>query len=94
MTRNFVLSLTASLPLLVTACGWALLTGPGVWTTTAVVAAAVTALLTAFGAAPAHGRLGRRRSRELLDRLLLIDRGRTVAAVVCTVAAFLAVRPA
>ena len=78
--------------LLVGACAWAILAGPDRWTLIAVVAAAVAGLLTALGAAPAHGRLGRGWSRELLDRLLWIDRGRTAAAVVCAVAAFLAAR--
>jgi hypothetical protein len=78
--------------LLVVACGWAVLAGPDAWTLVSVLAAAVAGLLTAFGAAPAHGRLGRGWSRELLHRLLLIDRGRTVAAAVCAGAAFLAAR--
>ena len=78
--------------LLVGACAWAILAAPDRWTLIAVVAAAVAGLLTALGAAPAHGRLGRSWSRELLDRLLWIDRGRTAAAVVCAVAAFLAAR--
>jgi hypothetical protein len=78
--------------LLVVACGWAVLAGPDGWTIVSVAAAAVAGLLTAFGAAPTHGRLGRGWSRELVHRLLLIDRGRTVAAVVCAVAAFLAAR--
>jgi hypothetical protein len=77
---------------LAAACGWALFTGPGLWTAVAIGAAAVAALLTAFGAAPAHGRLGRGWSRPLLTRLLLIDRARAAAAVVCAVAAFLAAR--
>ncbi len=76
------------------ACGWALLTGPDAWTVVAVAAAGVAALLTAFGAAPTHGRLGRGWSRELLVRLLRIDRARTAAAVVCAVAAFGAARGA
>ena len=78
--------------LLVVACAWAILAGPDRWTVVAVVAAAVAGLLTALGAAPAHGRLGKGWSRELLDRLLWIDRGRTAAAVVCAVAALLAAR--
>ncbi|MEU8615032.1 hypothetical protein AB0C29_44310 [Actinoplanes sp. NPDC048791] len=78
--------------LLVVACGWAVLAGPDAWTIVSVAAAAVAGLLTAFGAAPTHGRLGRGWSRELVHRLLLIDRGRAVAAVVCAVAAFLAAR--
>ena len=78
--------------LLAVACGWAVLTGPDGWTTVSVAAAAVAGLLTAFGAAPAHGRLGRGWSRELLDRLLRIDRARAVAAAAGAVAAFLAAR--
>lgn len=78
--------------LLMVACAWAILAGPDRWTLVAVVAAAVAGLLTALGAAPTHGRLGRGRSRELLDRLLRIDRARTAAAVVGAVAAFLAAR--
>ncbi|GAA3342872.1 hypothetical protein GCM10020358_39460 [Amorphoplanes nipponensis] len=77
--------------LLVVACGWAVLAGPDGWTIVALVAAATAGLLTAFGAAPAHGRLGRSWSRPLLHRLLHIDRARAVAAAVCAVAAFLAV---
>ena len=73
--------------LLVVACGWAVLTGPDGWTVVALVAAATAGLLTALGAAPAHGRLGRGWSRPLLDRLLRIDRARTAAAVVCALAA-------
>jgi hypothetical protein len=76
--------------LLVGACGWALLSGPDGWTIVSVGAAAIAGLLTAFGAAPAHGRLGRGWSRSLLDRLLLVDRGRSVAAAVAAVAAYLA----
>ena len=76
--------------LLVAACAWAVLDGPDFWTTVSVAAAAVAGLLTAFGAAPVHGRLGKGRSRALLGRLLRIDRGRTAAAVLCAVAAFLA----
>jgi hypothetical protein len=78
--------------LLVVACGWTLATGPDRWSLVAVVAATVAGLLTALVAAPAHGRLGRAWSRSLLDRLLLVDRGRTVAAAVGALAAFLAAR--
>jgi hypothetical protein len=76
--------------LLAVACGWALLSGPDGWTIVSVGAAAVAGLLTAFGAAPTHSRLGRGWSRPLLDRLLRLDRGRSVAAAVAAVAAYLA----
>jgi hypothetical protein len=76
--------------LLVAACGWALLAGPDGWTVVSVAAAGVAGLLTAFGAAPAHGRLGAGRSQPLLDRLLLIDRARAVTAAVAFLAAVLA----
>jgi hypothetical protein len=78
--------------LLVVACGWAVLAGPDVWTTVSVVAAATAGLLTAFGAAPTHGRLGKGWSPRLLTRLLVIDRARSVAAAVGAVAALLAAR--
>jgi hypothetical protein len=76
--------------LLAGACGWALLSGPRGWTVGAVLAAAVAGLLTAFGAAPLHGRLGTGRSPLLLHRLLVVDRLRTVAAAVAALAAILA----
>lgn len=76
--------------LLAGACGWAVLTEPHGWTIVSVVAAAVAALLTAFGAAPLHGRLGKQWSRPLVHRLLLIDRLRTVAAAVAVIAAIVA----
>src|SRR5690242_12010737 len=56
--------------LLAGACAWTLLTGPRGWAIVAVSAAAAAALLTAFGAAPAHGRLGRGWSPEVITRLL------------------------
>ncbi len=44
--------------LLVVACGWALVTGPGPWEVAAVAACAAAGAVTAGVAAPAHGRLG------------------------------------
>lgn len=76
--------------LLAGACGWALLAGPEGWTIVSVLAAAGAGLLTAFGAAPLHGRLGQAWSQPLLHRLLVVDRLRTVAAAVAAVAAILA----
>jgi len=76
--------------LLAGACGWTLLAGPAGWTIVSVLAAAVAGLLTAFGAAPLHGRLAQAWSQRLLHRLLVVDRLRTVAAAVAVIAAVLA----
>lgn len=74
------------------ACAWLLATGPGsVAAWCAVAAQGATLALTAFGAAPLHGRLGTAApDRRLLTRLLVVDRARLVAAAAGLVAAGLA----
>jgi hypothetical protein len=60
---------------------------PSARVVTAVAAQAVSLGITAFAAAPLHGRLGRARSDEDLRRLLRADRVRTAAALVGLAAA-------
>ena len=77
--------------LLAVASVWALFTGPGVCTLVSLSAVAVAVAVTAFLAAPAHGRLATGRDPALLRRLLRADRVRAVAAVLATAAAIPAV---
>ena len=72
---------------LVVAGGWALVDGPDRWTTVALAAVAVTLLVTAFGAAPAHGRLGDGHDPARIRRLLRVDRVRAAAALLTLAAA-------
>jgi hypothetical protein len=67
--------------------GWALLTGPDGWTWVALAATAVAVLVTAFVAAPAHGRLAAGPGPALIRRLLRADRVRAAAAVLAVAAA-------
>ena len=60
-------------------------------TTMAAVGAVSSIGLTAVGAAPLHGRLGRGHDPGLLSRLLLVDRLRLVGAVVCAAGAVWAI---
>ncbi|CAN7191327.1 hypothetical protein [Knoellia sp. LjRoot47] len=59
-------------------------------TVVAAVGAAGSMVLTAAGAAPLHGRLGGGHDTVLVRRLLLVDRMRLVAAVVCAAGALAA----
>ncbi|GAA4119142.1 hypothetical protein GCM10022415_18840 [Knoellia locipacati] len=59
-------------------------------TVVAAVAAAVSMALTAAGAAPLHGRLGRGHDPRVLHRLLLVDRLRLVGALACAAGAVVA----
>lgn len=74
---------------LLAAGGWALWSGPAAGTWLALAATAVAMLVTAFVAAPAHGRLGGGHDPELLRRLLRADRVRAVAAALALLAAFI-----
>ena len=71
----------------------AVLSEPGsAWVWGADAAALTAGLLTAAGAAPTHGRLGRAHSAHDVRRLLAVDRLRTLAAVLglgCALAAVL-----
>lgn len=76
---------------LVLALGWALILDPvspvSPWLVAAVAGASVSLLTTAVAAAPTHARLGRGRDAVLVRRLLVLDRVRTIGAVVCVVGA-------
>jgi hypothetical protein len=72
---------------LVTAGAWALVSGPDGWTAVALGAVAVTVLVTAFGAAPAHSRLGEGHDPARIRRLLRVDRIRAAAAMLALAAA-------
>ena len=74
-------------------CVWVLVTGPvDAATAVALAGHALAAGTTALVAAPTHGRLGRDgKQRELLRRLLLGDRVRTLGAVTALVASLVAV---
>ena len=75
---------------LVVTGGWALLSGPGAPTLVALAAVAAALLVTAFAAAPAHGRLGAGHDAGRIDRLLCADRVRAGAAAVAFAAALTA----
>lgn len=75
--------------LLIAAVG-ALLRVPSPGTVVAAAALAAAIALTATVAGPLHVRLGRGREEHLLQRLLRVDRGRTLVALVALVAAVLA----
>jgi hypothetical protein len=77
----------------VAVCGWALVDGPLSAPVVVAVAGNAGALAaTALVAGPTHGRLGREGKRpELVRRLLLADRVRTVAAVAAALTSVLAV---
>jgi hypothetical protein len=75
---------------LLAAAGWALWSGPGASTWVAVGATAVTMLITALAAAPAHGRLGHGHDPERIRRLLRVDRLRAATAAVALTAALAA----
>ncbi len=67
---------------------WRLVSEQWSWPEASAVGAAATAFtVTAFVAAPAHGRLGQGWSREVALRLARADVVRVVAAVVCLVGA-------
>ena len=72
---------------------WALLSEPDTWTLISLAAIAVTVLLTATAAAPAHGHLAAGHDQQRLRRLLRVDRGRAAAATLAFLAAALAIRP-
>ncbi len=74
-------------------CAWTLLAGPvDAAVAVALAGHALAAGTTALVAAPTHGRLGRDgRQRELLRRLLLSDRVRTLGAATALVASVVAV---
>jgi|GEM_PF-917156 len=76
---------------LVLALGWALLVArlspPSPWLVAALAGASVSMLTTAVAAAPTHARLGRGRDAVLVRRLLVLDRVRTIGAVLCLVGA-------
>jgi hypothetical protein len=72
--------------------GWALLAGPEAWTLVALAALSAAVLVTAFAAAPAHGRLGAGHDPDRIARLLRADRVRAAAATLALVAAVLAAR--
>ncbi|MGK5683526.1 hypothetical protein [Actinoplanes sp. URMC 104] len=74
---------------LLVACGWALWSGPDAATWVAIAATGAAMAVTAFAAAPAHGRLGHGHDPERLRRLLRADRLRAAAAAVALVAALL-----
>ncbi len=77
---------------LVATCGWSLVAaGPDLWMVLTVAAAGSALLLTALWAGPLHSRLGRCHDPQVLQRLLLVDRCRTVAALACLAAALAAV---
>ncbi|MFW5472596.1 hypothetical protein ACOCJ5_04735 [Knoellia sp. CPCC 206450] len=68
---------------LLAAVAASLLSGPGgVGTLVAAAGAGWSGALTAIGAAPLHGRLGRGHDPDLLRRLLVVDRLRLVGALV------------
>ena len=68
---------------LLAAVAAALLAGPvSIGTLVAAAGAGWSMLLTAVGAAPLHGRLGRRHDEGLVRRLLGVDRLRLIGAVV------------
>lgn len=69
---------------------WAMLSEPSLWVGVSVAGALLAGLATALVAAPTHGALGRGRSAELVGRLLVADRVRSLGAVVCLVAALVA----
>jgi hypothetical protein len=75
---------------LLAAGGWALRSGPGAATGIAVAAAAVTMLITAVAAAPAHGRLAGGHDPGRIRRLLRVDRLRAASAAVALIAALTA----
>ena len=76
---------------LVLAFGWALIVDPlstvSPWLVAALAGASLSMLTTAVAAAPTHARLGRGWDAVLVARLLVVDRVRTLAAVVCLVGA-------
>jgi hypothetical protein len=77
---------------LVLAGGWALTaTWAEPWVLVAVAGGGVSLLATALVAAPTHGRLAGGRDDALVRRLLAADRARAAGAVVCAIAAALAV---
>ncbi len=70
--------------------GWALVEHPeSAWVWLTVVAAGTAFAATALVAAPTHAKLARGKDPVLVDRLLLADRVRAVAAVVACGAALL-----
>ncbi len=75
----------------VVAAAAALLGAPGPAVVTAVAASGATLGLTAFVAAPVHGRLGAGRDPALLRRLLRADRLRSLTALVALASAAVAV---
>ncbi len=78
--------------LLVLAGGWALATaGSDPWVLLATAAGGVSLLGTALVAAPTHAQLGRGRRDDLVHRLMVVDRVRAGGAVVCALAALVAV---
>lgn len=77
---------------LVPVAGWALAaTWPDPWVLLAVAGGGLSLLATALVAAPTHGRLAGGRDEALVRRLLTADRVRASGAVVCCVAATVAV---
>ncbi|MGJ9421163.1 hypothetical protein [Aeromicrobium sp. CF3.5] len=77
-------------PVVVAVCLWALVAGPVTGASIVAVAGNLLAVVVTAGlAAPAHGRLGRQHSTQLISTLLIADRVRTVAAVVALAAACL-----
>ena len=76
---------------LVLALGWALLVDPvspvSPRLVVALAGASLSMLTTAVAAAPTHTRLGRGRDAALVRRLLVVDRVRTLGAVVCLIGA-------
>ena len=76
---------------LLAAAGWALWAGPDAWTWVALAAGAAAMAVTAFAAAPAHGRLAGGHDPHRVGRLLRADRLRLIAAGVALIGALPAI---
>lgn len=87
-SRSIVPVVALSYTALAAAGLWAVLAVPSsAWVWVAVVGALTAGLTTALVAAPTHGALSRGRSPELVRRLLVADRVRTLGAVFALAAA-------
>lgn len=82
-SRSIVPVVALSYSMLLAAVLWAVLALPSsLWVWVAAVGALSAGLTTALVAAPTHGALARERRPELMQRLLVADRVRSVGAVV------------